>query len=186
MRISRQLLFYRRNREELLPLRREYARLHKKEKSEYDKNYRLLNKEKIDRRIEKHREDRQIYARDYRKTHKSKLAEYKRIRTKSDPQYRIANILRSRLKTALRNNQKTGSAVRDLGCSIDEFKIYLEKQFVSGMSWDKLGQIHIDHKVPLSFFDLTDREQLLKAVHYTNLQPLWAIDNYKKGNKILV
>ena len=37
--------------------------------------------------------------------------------------------------------------------------------------------------VPLSSFDLTDKEQSRKACHFTNLQPLWAKDNLKKGNK---
>ena len=181
---SPQLLWYERNRERLLPIKREYARLHKEEKSEYDKKYCLLNKEKIDRYIEEHREDRQKYAREYRRNNKARLAEYRRNRLKNDPQYRIANTLRSSLRNALKNDKKVGSAVRDLGCGVPELKVYLEKQFSAGMGWDKLGQIHIDHKIPLSLFDLTDRKQFLKACHYTNLQPLWALDNYKKGNKI--
>jgi hypothetical protein len=87
-------------------------------------------------------------------------------------------------KLSIRNNQKVGSAVRDLGCSIEELKFYLETQFQEGMSWDNysLNGWHIDHIVPLTYFDLTDRDQLLKACHYTNLQPLWAEDNHRKYN----
>jgi hypothetical protein len=44
---------------------------------------------------------------------------------------------------------------------------------------------HVDHIIPCSSFDLTDSEQQKKCFHYTNLQPLWAIDNLKKSNKIL-
>lgn len=87
---------------------------------------------------------------------------------------------------AIRSNAKSGSAVRDLGCSIANLKLYLESKFTEGMSWDNYGRSgwHIDHIVPLSHYDLTDREQLLKACHFTNLQPLWAKDNYRKGARV--
>lgn len=81
---------------------------------------------------------------------------------------------------------KSGSPVRDLGCSLEELKTHLEQQFQLGMTWENWSRTgwHIDHIQPLSSFDLTDREQFLKAAHYTNLQPLWAKDNLVKHNKI--
>lgn len=80
---------------------------------------------------------------------------------------------------------KSGSAIRDLGCSMEELKVYLESKFQPGMSWDNYSFTgwHIDHIIPLSSFDLTDPEQFKQACHYTNLQPLWAEDNFKKSNK---
>jgi hypothetical protein len=51
------------------------------------------------------------------------------------------------------------------------------------MTWDNYGDWHLDHKKPLISFDLTDLEQFRVAAHYTNLQPLWALDNLKKGSK---
>jgi hypothetical protein len=89
--------------------------------------------------------------------------------------------LRSRLHNALENNTRRGSAVRDLGCTIAELKVHLEAQFTAGMTWESRGEWHIDHVRPLSSFDLTDRAQLLKARHFTNLQPLWGPDNLSKG-----
>jgi len=91
--------------------------------------------------------------------------------------------LRLRLYHALNHNFKSGSAVRDLGCSISGLKLHLESKFQPDMTWDNYGEWHIDHIKPLSKFDLTDRDQLLEACHYTNLQPLWAEENLKKGNR---
>ena len=53
------------------------------------------------------------------------------------------------------------------------------------MSWDNYGLHgwHIDHIIPIS--SAKTEEELYKLFYYTNLQPLWAIDNIKKGNKIL-
>jgi hypothetical protein len=109
--------------------------------------------------------------------------EMERRRKYNNIKIRLADNLRSRLKGAFKNNCKTGSAVRDLGCSIEELRIYLESKFQPGMSWDNYGfrGWHIDHIIPLAKFDLTDREELLKACHYTNLQPLWAEDNMRKN-----
>lgn len=73
-----------------------------------------------------------------------------------------------------------------MGCSGQELKRYLESKFQPGMSWDNYGVHgwHIDHIVPLSSFNLSDPEDYKKACHYTNLQPMWAIDNIKKGGAL--
>jgi hypothetical protein len=111
--------------------------------------------------------------------------EYERKRRATNLNARISCNLRTRLYCAVRNNQKTGSAVKDLGCTITELKCHLESQFQPGMSWENWGhgkdKWHIDHILPLSKFDLTDRAQFLRACHYKNLQPLWADDNIRKG-----
>jgi hypothetical protein len=41
--------------------------------------------------------------------------------------------------------------------------------------------MELDHIVPLALFDLTDRAQFLKACHFSNYQPLWAVGNNSKG-----
>jgi hypothetical protein len=114
-----------------------------------------------------------------RQAHRNKLE----LCRKQSPQYRLACNLRSRLNTALGRKTKLGSAVRDLGCSIAFLKQHLEFQFHKGMTWENYGQWHIDHKRPLASFDLTNCEQFLEACHYTNLQPLWAVENLSKGTK---
>lgn len=123
----------------------------------------------------------------YKKNAKSRVkkqSEYEKRRLLSDPLFRLKKNLRARLNVALRNRQKVGSAIQDLGCSIEDFRRYLESKFEPGMTWDNYGQWHIDHIVPLASFDLTKHDDLLKAVHFSNLQPLWAEDNFSKSNRI--
>lgn len=103
-----------------------------------------------------------------------------------DVRHRLGIRLRVRLNHAIKTGKKPGSAVRDLGCSINEFKAYMEAKFKEGMTWQNWGKWHIDHIIPLSSFDLTNREQFLKACHYTNMQPLWAIENMRKWKKMPV
>jgi len=105
---------------------------------------------------------------------------------KENINFHIASALRIRLCSAIVNSSKAGSAVSDLGCTIEFFKSYIEQLFQPGMSWDNWGLYgwHLDHIIPLSSINLSERGQFLKAAHYTNYQPLWALDNYKKGSKL--
>ncbi len=100
-----------------------------------------------------------------------------------DVRYRLAVKLRQRLATAIREGAKGGSAVRDLGCSLDDLREHLQAKFQPGMSWENWGRKgwHIDHVRPLAQFDLCDPDQARAACHFTNLQPLWWIDNLRKG-----
>jgi len=101
----------------------------------------------------------------YRSKNVAKISESYRKRLKTDINYKLSCNLRCRLNRAIKNNQKAGSAVKDLGCSIPELKIWIEQQFKPGMTWENYGEWHIDHIIPLSKFDLTDRKQFLKACH---------------------
>jgi hypothetical protein len=77
--------------------------------------------------------------------------------------------------------------VKSLGCSVEELKILLELKFAPGMTWDNWGigkdKWNIDHIRPLA--SASDQQELEKLCHYTNLQPLWFIDNIVKGDKIV-
>jgi hypothetical protein len=161
----------------LLRNKTQYSK-HRTKILEHKKEYQLKNKEKIKKYYDF------FYSKNRHKIIKCNL-EYILRRKKVDIGFRFSLNLRGRLKQAFKNNYKGGSAVRDLGCSIEELKQHLEFKFQPGMSWDNYGIYgwHIDHIVPLSNFDLSDPEQLKKACHYTNLQPLWAKDNLKKGNR---
>ena len=67
------------------------------------------------------------------------------------------------------------------GCSKEDLIKHLESQFTDGMTWENYGEWHIDHIRPCCSFNLEDPEEQKTCFHWTNLQPLWAIDNMKKG-----
>lgn len=120
----------------------------------------------------------------YDETDKAKATRlsYVTKRYQEDPDFRLTTLLRARLRAALKTNSRTGSAVRDLGCTIPEFKVYMETLWQPGMTWDNLGQHwHLDHIKALGLFDLNDPEQLRQAVHYTNIQPLTTADHAVKS-----
>jgi hypothetical protein len=70
-----------------------------------------------------------------------------------------------------------------LGIEYDLLKVYIEKQFKNGMTWENYGEWHIDHWMPLA--SAKTEQELLNLFHYTNLQPLWAKENISKGAKII-
>jgi hypothetical protein len=114
---------------------------------------------------------------------RAKQREYEKKRLNSDIEFKIKKNLRIRMYCAIRYNLKSGSAVKDLGCSIDFFKEYIASMFQDGMTWDNYGEWHLDHIKPLSLFNLSDRSQYLEAANYKNIQPLWAKDNLTKSDK---
>lgn len=111
-----------------------------------------------------------------------KKTNYYGKRYHSDPEFRLRVILRNRLLQSIKTDAKSGSAVQDLGCKMVEFKDYIASKFKIGMTWDNYDQWQLDHIEPLCKFDLSDRNQFLKACHYTNLQPLW-IDEHRFKTK---
>jgi hypothetical protein len=100
-----------------------------------------------------------------------------RVKYNSDPLYKLRMCVGARIREALKNNNKVKEhqTIEYLGCNYEFLKNYLEKKFQPGMNWENYGEWEIDHIVPVSKNG---------SFHYTNLQPLWKIDNRKKGNKI--
>ena len=107
-------------------------------------------------------------------------------RRDADPLLNLALNLRSRLSVAVRKGLKKGSAVRDLGCTVVLFKEYIESQFEPGMTWDNwaIDTWHLDHYIPFSAFDMSDRQQTLFVLHHTNIRPIWAKDNLSKKDTV--
>ena len=168
---------------------------------EYQKEYYLKNKEAVNLRGKIYyrkniKKIQKAHKRWYENNKERKIEtarRYERKKYSEDINYKIAFNLRRRLNAALSGKDKGISAVRDLGISIKELKIYFAERFYSHsltgekMTWNNYGLYgwHIDHIVPCTAFDLTNVEQQKKCFHYTNLQPLWKFDNLSKGAKII-
>ena len=165
----------------------------KEAKSAYDKQYRLKNLEKrrAQQRAWNALPEKKVHKKQYdivyRENNREKNNARQLHKKRTDPIFKLKCNLRNRLGMAIKKNFKKGSAVADLGCSIEFLKKHLESKFKPGMTWANWGRSgwHIDHIVPLAAFDLNDREQFLKAVNWTNLQPLWASENCSKNDRIL-
>lgn len=97
----------------------------------------------------------------------------------------IARRLRGSVKQMLKSTRtnKNNKTLKYVGCSKKELRDYIESKFTIGMSWDNQSEWNIDHIKPLTLFDLTKEEGVYKAIHFTNLQPLWEADNKSKGAK---
>jgi hypothetical protein len=107
--------------------------------------------------------------------------------TQKYSQYKMIHNLRKRLREVAKQkkaeNTRAGSGSVLFGCSYTQLRNHLKKQFKDGMSWKNYGDWHIDHIIPMAKFDMNVIDQRNKCFHYSNLQPLWAVDNLKKGKK---
>lgn len=161
--------------------------------AKYSKQYRQQNKDNIAKNKKKWGESNKdkitSYTKQYYATNKSaiikRVVQYRSNRLKTDIKFKLQKNIRHRLGKLLKQ-QTSSIAVTFLNCSLEELKTYLESKFQPGMTWDNYGTKgwHIDHIVPLSNFDLTKEDELKKACHYMNLQPLWWQDNLSKSNKV--
>lgn len=165
---------------EQLEVRRKYDREWRANKRATDPIFRDKDKAAYHRCISKDRT--KAYARNskWRKENWPAVLESRRR-----PNYRIASQMRCRIHKAIKTQRaiKSKPMLGLLGCSLDELKAHLEKQFLPWMTWENYGpKWHIDHIKPCSAFNLLDPEEQAKCFHFTNLQPLEARENLKKSS----
>ena len=167
--------FRKENAEKISTYNKEYAQKNKETINKKRKIRALEKKEQISNVTKAWKEKNKEYIRQYNKDYTAK-------RYNSDPIFKLKLNQRTRTRAVLKSykNVKTHEL---LGCSFDELKIHIESLFINGMNWDNMGEWHIDHIIPLVAFDLSNIEIQKIAFNYKNLQPLWAIDNLKKGAK---
>lgn len=177
-------------------------------RKEYYNKYKQNNPDKIKeytkRTYEKHKEKRLKQIEEYRlknidkvkernKNWKNKNKERIKIarnkrnkeRRRTDEIYRLTTNIGNRMRLHLKKDNKNERTIKYIGCTPTELKCHLENQFTEGMSWENYGKYgwHIDHIIPL-FTGKDNKEEIIKLCHYTNLQPLWCEDNYKKSKNI--
>jgi len=151
----------------------------KEKKLQGVKQYQLDNPKKQKEYIKKYRQSRKgiITRKKYRKK------EYQEKYGK-DPIFTLKITLRNRLKNALKKGFKKGKTLDMLACSIEEFKLYLEKQFKENMNWGNYGSYwELDHIKPCDAFNLELLEEQYKCFNYKNIQPLEINKNRIKSNK---
>jgi len=153
------------------------------------KEWRKKNPDKAQKIYARYRatENRQIVANKWASKNRKEMQERFVERYNTDPQFNIVIRIRRRIYMAIRNQYttKAKSSMELLGCTFEFLKEYIESKFTENMTWNKVlnGEIHLDHIRPCASFDLTDPEQQRTCFHYTNLQPLWGVDNMWKGAK---
>ena len=127
-------------------------------------------------------EQTKCYREKNRLTLVEKAMHYQKERRATDPFFKLTHNIRALIGKTFRNGgfNKKSKTAEILGCSFDEFHQHIESQFTDGMSWQRMSEIHIDHRLPLSAAN-TEAE-LLVLNHYRNLQPMWAAQNIAKSD----
>lgn len=133
----------------------------------------------------KHKKEIQIRHKNYNASPKRKqqVRDYIRNKRKNNIHFKIKDNLRRRINYAISSGKKNDHTIKLLGCSIEYFKMHIESLWSDGMSWENYGMFgwHLDHIIPCANFDLSNPAEQNKCFHYTNIQPLWAKDNWSKG-----
>lgn len=161
--------------------------INKKRKEAYKSDlekYRTQAKQSYSR----HREKRIKAVTEYVEKNKDKRREYMRAykmsRLKDDKLFHLKFSVSSLIRVGLFNRgygKRTRTATI-LGCTWDQLKIHIERQFLKDMSWDNRSKWHIDHIIPLA--TATCEDDIIRLNHFTNLRPLWAEDNQRKSAKL--
>jgi len=168
---------------------KKYRLKNKEKQKEYIKIYREKNKVKIKEKVKEYdknnKQKKKKYDKEYKENNKEKIKKYQKNRRETDPIFKLNGNIRSLVYMSLKKQGYTKKSMtyQILGCTYEEFKLHLERQFKVGMSWGNQGLWHLDHIYPVSL--AKDEQELIRLNHYTNFQPMWAIENIIKGNKII-
>lgn len=169
---------------------RTWRALNPQKAAEMDRKWRSKNPEKValqkKRDRLRHGDKRKRAQKAWNQKNRDGIRARSRERYASEPSFKMSMLLRNRLNLAVNRNDKAGSAVRDLGCTIEQLWAHLESRFQPGMTRENWGDAwEIDHVFPLSKADLTgSRVEFLAANNWRNLQPLTPEQNRIKGDTV--
>jgi hypothetical protein len=167
---------------------KQWKEKNKESVKEYQKKYKRDNREKINeyarnRPLDKKRkancsEKKKQWEKLRRQTegHKEKRSLYYKKKYQEDIQFQMKKKFESKLNSLLERTDVTVESIGLIGCTIPEYKAYLEAKFSPTMSWENYGKKwQIDRIIPFCAYDLTDETQKKSCFHYTNSQPLFTI-----------
>ena len=162
-----------------------------------DKKWREKNKETLKEYVknwyEQNKENRKEYLKEYREKNIDKIRktkrDYERNRKARDPLYKLISNFRTAIYQVLKesNIEKNKHYFDVLQYTPEELITHLENKFTDKMSWDNYGDWHVDHKLPITYFNIQEMgdEEFMRCWSLDNLQPMWGFDNIFKSNKIL-
>ena len=162
--------YYQKNKIEITAKNKIYRQKHLSRYKEYIKKYREENREKLDK-----------YQKEYRIKNRKELTAKYLERRRNDTMFRFETNCRARIKILIRKGLlgREKNTFKLIGCSWSFLKEHIEKQFKEGMNWVNYGKWHIDHIKP--FYCAKNNKEVEELCHYSNLQPLWAKENFKKN-----
>lgn len=161
-----------------------------------DKKWRDSNKEYMSNKFktwyEQNKEHRKQYLKEYREKNIDKVRQikrdYERNRKARDPLYKLISNFRTAIYQVLKesNVDKNKHYFDILQYTPEQLITHLESQFKDTMSWDNYGEWHVDHKLPITHFNIVEMgdDEFMKCWALGNLQPMWGIENIRKSNKI--
>jgi len=179
---------YERNKEYYKQKSNENYRKNKERFDAYNKQYRVDNWEHLKVKQNEYRAANRERARRwnkrYRDANRQKLTDKLRERRRNDPFLRLREAIRGSVRAYLGSKKTRRSATFEIvGCTPDFLRSHLEKQFKPGMTWENYGSHwHVDHRIPLASGN--SPEEIMGLSHWTNLQPLEAMENLLKSDKM--
>lgn len=150
---------------------RKYYEEHKEEHAARTKKWRENNTDRANE-----------LARNWMRENNDELRERRNKRDEENPERKVKNSARAMVSKALKefSETKQDKTIEYIGCSIAEYRSYLEGYFEEGMTWENYGEWHIDHTTPLAYAN--NVEEVVELLHYTNTRPMWAAENLSKGS----